>query len=396
MIKKWNIKDLDACYRQTVTSFEDGFAHAAKQGIPRFIEEYRISRVKDAIAVWVVGEVVGNRLSVNSGEERSDEENNQNSENKNDFVLNDFVNNDVPITDNRLPITDYQPLLLDLGCGHGWYAFRLIDKWGFHGQIVGVDISKHNISIFQSEIEKQEYSNKLSANVANAEELPFLDNSFDLVYATESIEHVENPLKLFEEAYRVLKPEGEFIITTPSGPLHRFWNRVFWLPKQVKMVFKILGVRHQALEVEVISEQLSVNSEEGRVQNGEEIGEEGERKGDEHPTSNIEHRTSNEVEISVDGEEGDASGGACTTKENGEDISIYDHPLSFKEIKNCYTKAGFELIHYHKAVFLPHESYIRFFSRPFQYLMLIKAKFFELLGPLTMFWGLHHIIRLKK
>ena len=50
MKKQWHAEDFDKCYRQKLDGFEDGFAHAAKQGIPEFIEEYRISRVKDAIA----------------------------------------------------------------------------------------------------------------------------------------------------------------------------------------------------------------------------------------------------------------------------------------------------------------------------------------------------------
>jgi len=340
MSKKWNFEDFDACYRQNVTSFEDGFSHASKQGIPRFIEEYRISRVKDAIAPWISlhskdgavgtrhqgirgGEeegVIGNRLSVDSGEER----NNRDCKKENDFVENDLKSPSQQLT--KLQIADHRSLVLDLGCGHGWYPFRLIDKWGFQGHITCVDISQHNISIFQDEIRKRGYGDRLSANVANVENLPFQDNHFDLAYSSEVLEHVRTPQKLFEEAYRVLKPGGEFIITSPSGPMHRFWNVLFWFPKQM-----------------------------GRVVRG--------RKSE------------------VGREEG---------------ISIYDAPLSFKEIKAQYTKAGFELIHYHKAVFLPHESYIRFFPRPLQHLLLFRAKVLEFLGPLMMWMGLHHIIRLKK
>ena len=109
MSKKWNIEDLDTCYRQSVNSFEDGFDHAQKQGIPRFIEEYRLSRVKDAIAPWIVGE---KKVLEIRHEALGEGTGNQSQ------------------TEDRRPKTEDGPKVLDLGCGHGWYCFRLIDKWG--------------------------------------------------------------------------------------------------------------------------------------------------------------------------------------------------------------------------------------------------------------------------
>jgi SAM-dependent methyltransferase len=46
--------------------------------------------------------------------------------------------------------------------------------------------------------------------------LPYDDDTFDLVYTVEVIEHLRNPLDLLAEAYRVLRPGGKLIITTPN------------------------------------------------------------------------------------------------------------------------------------------------------------------------------------
>jgi len=46
--------------------------------------------------------------------------------------------------------------------------------------------------------------------------IPFEDNSFDVVFSTEVIEHLYNPHNLVNEAWRVLKPGGMFFITTPN------------------------------------------------------------------------------------------------------------------------------------------------------------------------------------
>lgn len=57
--------------------------------------------------------------------------------------------------------------------------------------------------------------------VASVEKLPFKNNTFDVVKATELFEHVENLEKGFSECSRVLKGGGSFIISTPfMYPLH--------------------------------------------------------------------------------------------------------------------------------------------------------------------------------
>ena len=52
--------------------------------------------------------------------------------------------------------------------------------------------------------------------------LPIKDNSFDVVIATAIIEHVSEPMQLIREAFRVLRKNGIFIVTTP----HPFWERI--------------------------------------------------------------------------------------------------------------------------------------------------------------------------
>ena len=57
----------------------------------------------------------------------------------------------------------------------------------------------------------------LLATAGDAELLPFASKTFDVVLASEIVEHLWNPNNFFEEAYRVLKADGNLIISTPEG-----------------------------------------------------------------------------------------------------------------------------------------------------------------------------------
>jgi len=102
-----------------------------------------------------------------------------------------------------------QQSILDVGCGEGYYNRRL--KQGLpqsHGQLWGIDISKTAIASAAKQDPALHYA------VANNYQLPFFDDSFDVVlniYAPASE----------QECHRVLKASGVFIVVTP-GPEHLY------------------------------------------------------------------------------------------------------------------------------------------------------------------------------
>ncbi len=70
--------------------------------------------------------------------------------------------------------------------------------------------------------------------VADGEQLPFADNTFDCVYAHGVVQYTAHPQRLVDECRRVLKPGGEAIF--------QVYNRVSWLNALSKLMK--VGLEH--------------------------------------------------------------------------------------------------------------------------------------------------------
>ena len=92
--------------------------------------------------------------------------------------------------------------VIDIGCGNKPHE-KIFE--GKTTEYVGCDI-------VQSDLQKVDV-------LCEANNIPLADNSFDTAFSTQTIEHVEDHQGLVNEAYRLLKPGGHFIV---SGPM--YWH----------------------------------------------------------------------------------------------------------------------------------------------------------------------------
>ena len=120
--------------------------------------------------------------------------------------------------------------LLEIGAGVGTFLIAARTKYGIDAY--GVEPSKDEFSPF-NQISKallEEYN--LPSNIITpsmAEELLFKNDTYDLIYSTNVLEHVQDPKKVLSESLRVLKPGGYLQFVVPN--YFSFWEGhygIFW------------------------------------------------------------------------------------------------------------------------------------------------------------------------
>ena len=97
--------------------------------------------------------------------------------------------------------------VLDLGSGTG-AAFQQLQNL----EVTAIDPDEKMLQL-------NKFKNKI---IGGAENLPFPDNSFDSVYCAFVWRNVNDPTKGIEEAYRVLRPGGKFILLDMTRPKNKF------------------------------------------------------------------------------------------------------------------------------------------------------------------------------
>ena len=101
--------------------------------------------------------------------------------------------------------------ILDIGCEAGYISSKLMKKGA---DVVGIDVCEPALKKYFTRTAKLPL-------LAIAHKMPFKDNVFDNVIASEVIEHMPDINTVLVEIKRVLKPKGKIIITFPNERLRR-------------------------------------------------------------------------------------------------------------------------------------------------------------------------------
>lgn len=130
--------------------------------------------------------------------------------------------------------------MLDVGCGPGWLTVQYA-KAGV--DVTAVDLTPHAVALTKKFLQYQ----GLTATVreGNAEQLPFPDETFDLVVSSGVLHHTPDTPRAIRECFRVLRPNGTAKLTFYyRGILHS--RLVFPL---TRLAMRAAGVKHPGADL---------------------------------------------------------------------------------------------------------------------------------------------------
>jgi ubiquinone/menaquinone biosynthesis C-methylase UbiE len=102
--------------------------------------------------------------------------------------------------------------VLDVGTGTGLLAVEFAK--GLPAiEVVGLDLSDVALELARDNAQEVRASSRVSFRKGDAEDMPFEDDAFDLVISGNTLHLLKNPVRMFNEIQRVLKPGGRFLVS---------------------------------------------------------------------------------------------------------------------------------------------------------------------------------------
>ncbi|MFX1538282.1 MAG: class I SAM-dependent methyltransferase [Promethearchaeota archaeon] len=171
---------------------------------------------------------------------------------------------------------DSTSYVLDIGCGAGFTPTFLAKK--FKCRVVGVDIHPEMVETSKALAKRRKVEDRTEFRVADAQNLPFDDNTFDVVLNESVFAFALDKKQAINEYVRVIKPGGvigindsvwvktppqeylEYISTHQSGGL----NPIF--PSELKELFEGAGleiIEEKTSKVKALNEAISILRRQG-------------------------------------------------------------------------------------------------------------------------------------
>lgn len=134
--------------------------------------------------------------------------------------------------------------VLDLAGGTGDLTAKFSKLVGREGQVVLADINSSMLNVGRDKLRDKGLVQNIEYVQANAEYLPFEDNTFDIITIAFGLRNVTNKDRALRSMYRVLKPGGRLLVLEFSKPEHEIINKAYdfysfnLLPKMGELVAK--------------------------------------------------------------------------------------------------------------------------------------------------------------
>lgn len=145
-----------------------------------------------------------------------------------------------------LPLSNEENIL-DIGCGGGKNISTML-KAAPLTKIYGIDYSSTSVSYSKYKNRKEVKSGRAIISEGNVTEMSFGENQFDVITAFETIYFWQPIDKALNEVYRILKPNGRFMITCElNDPLKsteltkRIIGMTIYSPSEMEILLKNIG-----------------------------------------------------------------------------------------------------------------------------------------------------------
>lgn len=117
--------------------------------------------------------------------------------------------------------------VLDLAGGTGDLTAMFSRRVGPTGQVILADINESMLNVGKDKLRDMGLVQNIQYVQANAEALPFADNSFDIITIAFGLRNVTNKDAALRSMFRVLKPGGRLLVLEFSKPTQEWLSKVY-------------------------------------------------------------------------------------------------------------------------------------------------------------------------
>ncbi|OKY26638.1 MULTISPECIES: bifunctional demethylmenaquinone methyltransferase/2-methoxy-6-polyprenyl-1,4-benzoquinol methylase UbiE [Thalassotalea] len=134
--------------------------------------------------------------------------------------------------------------VLDLAGGTGDLTAKFSKLVGREGRVILADINSSMLNVGRDKLRDKGLVQNIEYVQANAEYLPFEDNTFDIITIAFGLRNVTHKDRALRSMYRVLKPGGRLLVLEFSKPEHEIMNKAYdfysfnILPKMGELIAK--------------------------------------------------------------------------------------------------------------------------------------------------------------
>lgn len=129
--------------------------------------------------------------------------------------------------------------VLEIGPGPGYVGLEWL-KQSANSKLTGCEISRDMIKMAKKNAKEYGFETNTDYVEGNAMQMPFQDEAFDAAFSNGSLHEWENPVKVFNEIHRVLKPGGLYCITDMRrdvNPIIKWSIYLSTKPKEIRPGF---------------------------------------------------------------------------------------------------------------------------------------------------------------